>query len=108
MSNLYSRIESLCKERGTNVTEMCRASGASRGSLSDLKMGRTTGLTTNTLEKISGFFGVSVDYLLGNEQKKSPTPEGGERKYKDAVLAEAFARADEATREAILLLLKLK
>ena len=72
MSSLYSRIESLCKERKTNITEMCRASGASRGSLSDLKMGRTNGLNTNTLERISSYLGVSMDYLLGKEDEKKP------------------------------------
>ena len=73
MSDLYRRIEALCKERGTNITEMCRASGSSRGSLTDLKMGRTAGLNTGTLEKISAYFDVSVDFLLGKEEQKKPT-----------------------------------
>lgn len=107
MSNLYSRIEELCKERGTNITEMCRASGASRGSLTDLKKGRTSGLNTGTLEKLSSYFGVSVDYLLGNEQQKTPTPEG-ERNYEDMELLAAFRNADESTKAAIRLLLKVE
>lgn len=65
MSELYDRIETLCKERNTTITEMCRASGASRGSLTDLKMGRIASLSTETLSKISNFFGVYVSYLLG-------------------------------------------
>lgn len=72
MSMLYSRIELLCKERGLNVTEMCRKSGAPRGSLTDLKMGRTNGLNSATLSKIAAYFGVTVDYLLGNEEKEKP------------------------------------
>lgn len=107
MSNLYSRIEELCKTRGTNITEMCRASGASRGSLTDLKKGRTSGLNTGTLEKLSAYFGVSVDYLLGNEQQKKPTPEG-ERNYEDMELLAAFRNADESTKAAIRLLLKVE
>ena len=67
MSSLYNRIELLCKERGLNVTEMCRKSGASRGSLTDLKMGRTNGLNSATLNKIAVYFDVTVDYLLGRE-----------------------------------------
>lgn len=70
MSELYNRIETLCKERGTNVTEMCRKSGAPRGSLSDLKAGKTNRLNTTTLSKIAVHFGVSVDFLLGNEEQK--------------------------------------
>ena len=65
MSDLYTRIEGLCKERGTNITEMCRASGASRGSLTDLKMGRTSGLNTNTLLRIATHFGITIESLLG-------------------------------------------
>lgn len=73
MSELYNRIETLCKERGTNITEMCRRSGAPRGSLSDLKAGKTNRLNTTTLSKIAVHFGVTVDFLLGNEEQKKPT-----------------------------------
>lgn len=72
MSELYNRIESLCKERGSNITEMCRQSGAPRGSLSDLKAGKTNRLNTTTLGKIATHFGVTVDFLLGNEEQKKP------------------------------------
>ena len=69
MSELYKRIEGLCKERGATITEMCRASGAPRGSLTDLKMGRTNGLNANTLSKIADYFGVSFDHLLGKAER---------------------------------------
>lgn len=69
MSELYKRIEELCKNNGATITDMCRASGAPRGSLSDLKMGRTNGLNSNTLSKIATYFGVSVDYLLGKAER---------------------------------------
>lgn len=65
MNELYKRIEDLCKTNKITITDMCRASGAPRGSLSDLKMGRTNGLNANTLSKIADYFGVSVDQLLG-------------------------------------------
>lgn len=65
MSDLYNRIEDLCKERKITITDMCRACGAPRGSLSDLKMGRTNGLSTSTLSKIAKYFGVSVSHILG-------------------------------------------
>lgn len=66
MSELYKRIEELCKERNVTITSMCKASGASRASLSDLKMGRKQGLSADTLNKIAKYFSVSVDYLMGN------------------------------------------
>lgn len=67
MSELYDRIEELCRSRKVNITEMCKASGASRGSLTDLKMGRTKKLSTDSLSKIAEYFGISTDELLGRD-----------------------------------------
>ena len=99
MSDLYNRIAELCQNYGITITAMCRESGASRASLSDLKVGRKQNLSTETLDKIADYFGTTVDYLLGRtddpenndrfgldisddeireleETKKAPTPEG--------------------------------
>ncbi len=65
MPELYERIESLCKDKGINVTAMCSACGIPRASLSDFKSGRKKTLSAKTLSLISDFFGVSVDYLYG-------------------------------------------
>ena len=73
MSEMYDRIERLCKERGVNMTAMCRAAGIPRSNLSDLKYGRTTALATVNLDRIAKFFEVSMDYLLGAEEKEKPT-----------------------------------
>lgn len=70
MSDLYNRIENLCKENNESITTMCRESGASRASLSDLKVGRKQSLSAETLSKIAAHFGVTVDYLLGQEKEK--------------------------------------
>lgn len=70
MSNLYDRIEKLCQEHNESITMMCKESGASRASLSDLKVGRKQSLSAETLSKIAAHFNVSVDYLLGKEEQK--------------------------------------
>ncbi len=108
MSDMYSRIEELCKDRGINITQMCRDADVTRANLTELKKGRTLTLSANTLDKISAYFGVSTDFLLGREQQKTPAPEKGEREYDDMVLLDAFNRADEATKAAIRLLLKVE
>lgn len=78
MANLYNNIENLCKKRGVNVTTMCRDSGASRGSLSDLKSGRKQTLKYETLEKIANYFEISVESLVsGNESQKEKLAFGG-------------------------------
>lgn len=68
MSELYEKIEALCRQHGTNVTRMCREAGISRAPLSDLKMGRSRTLSAATLAKIAAHFGVTVDFLLGQEE----------------------------------------
>ncbi len=95
MSNLYKRIAQLCNEQNTNISEMCRLSGAPRGSLTDLKMGRITSLSTETLAKIAEYFGVSVDYLLGNE--KAPIKNDEREITKDDLKIALFGGDGEVT-----------
>ena len=70
MSTLYKNILSLCEERGIKGGKMCADTGISKGLLTDLKMGRRTGVSAATAQKIASYFGVSVGYLLGKEEKK--------------------------------------
>lgn len=71
MSDLYQKIEKLCKQKNVNVTEMCRESGVSRGNMTDLKKGRSKTLSSMSLSKIANYFGISIDYLLGYETPPS-------------------------------------
>lgn len=70
MCDLYEKITSLCKQNGISITTMCKESGLSRAPLSDLKMGRSKTLSSASLSKIANYFGVSIDYLLGNTEQK--------------------------------------
>ena len=72
LSDMYNRIEDLCKKQGINVTQMCKESGVARAPLTELKMGRTAILSAKNAEKIASYFGVSVGYLLGKEETKKP------------------------------------
>lgn len=98
MANLYNNIENLCKKRGVNVTTMCRDSGASRGSLSDLKSGRKQTLKYETLEKIANYFEISVESLVsGNEsQKEKLAPAGSELDARFDTLLSQMTDADRA------------
>lgn len=96
MSELYERIETLCKSKGMNITAMCREAGIPRAPLSDLKMGRTKTLSTKTLSSIAAFFNVSVDSLLGKDNAASHPDEAD-------ILAEAdiafYGRYKQLTEE---------
>ena len=73
MSILYKNIISLCEERGIKGGKMCTDIGMSKGILTDLKMGRQTGISAANAQKIANYFGVSVGFLLGDEEKEKPT-----------------------------------
>lgn len=73
MYNLYETISHLCEGKGIKPGRMCNELGISRGAITDLKAGRKQSLSADTLSKIAAYFGVSVDYLLGNEEKEKPT-----------------------------------
>ena len=84
MGTLYENIVALCDERGIKGGKLCSDIGISKGLLTDLKMGRRSGVSAETAQKIAAYFGVSVGYLLGKESKKAPT-ENGERDILDDV-----------------------
>nr|DAP93863.1 MAG TPA: helix-turn-helix domain protein [Caudoviricetes sp.] len=73
LEEIYKRIERLCDNAGINITTMCKMAGVPRSALSDYKAGRIKSLSADKLSKIAAYFGVSVDYLLGNEEQKKPT-----------------------------------
>ena len=72
MGTLYENILALCQERGIKGGKMCTDIGMSKGILTDLKMGRQTSISMANAQKIASYFGVSVDYLLGEETEKTP------------------------------------
>ena len=67
MANLYESILSLCETKGIRPGRLCDELGLSRGLMTDLKMGRKKSLSAETAQKIAAYFGVSVGYLLGQE-----------------------------------------
>lgn len=70
MGNLYETISTLCEEKGIKGGKMCTDVGISKGLLTDLKMGRRSGVSAVTAQKIASYFDVSVGYLLGEEEKE--------------------------------------
>ena len=67
MSNLYDRINALCERDNIRPGRLCDELGLSRGLITDLKMGRKKGVNAQTAQKIASYFGVSVAYLLGED-----------------------------------------
>lgn len=74
MCTLHSRIIKLCKERNISGSKMCLDLGISKSTLSDLKSGRKKSFTAETAHKIASYLGVTVGYLLGEEDTKKEQP----------------------------------
>lgn len=68
MDNMYGRIENLCQKKGMTVGKLCSLLNISRGTMGDLKAGRTRNLSASNVSKIAKHFSVSTDYLLGTPQ----------------------------------------
>jgi transcriptional regulator with XRE-family HTH domain len=84
---------------------MCLDLGFSKSTLSNMKNGRTANLSTTTMKKMAEYLGVTVGYLLGEEeQKEKPTAQGDELSEK---MLELFNRVKELPEEKVELLLQV-
>lgn len=79
MGTLYENIKSLCDQNGIKPGKMCVEANVSKGLISDLKMGRKKTVQVETAQKIADYFGVSVDRVLGSEQKEKPIANSDEQ-----------------------------
>ena len=70
MVTLYERLSDLCNEKGVKGGRMCTDLSISKSLMTDLKSGRKKGVNAETAQKIASYFGVSVGYLLGEEEKE--------------------------------------
>lgn len=83
----YDLFCRLCREKGISPTRATVEIGLSRTIGTKWKK---TGATPqgDTLQKIADYFGVSVDYLLGNEEKPAATEDSElEELLKDELIA---------------------
>lgn len=71
MDNLFVRIQSLCTEKGIRPGRLCDELNLSRSLMTDLKMGRKKTVNAETAQKIAGYLGVSVGFLLGQDDAGS-------------------------------------
>lgn len=73
MADMYKIIDALLQERGISGAKMSADLGMSRSFMTELRKGRAKSIKAETAQKIADYFGVSTDYLLGNEDsKKAP------------------------------------
>lgn len=69
---MNTRFDELLKSKGVSRYQVFKATGVPQSSLSDFLSGKSTPKYEN-MKKLADYFGVSVEYLLGNEQKEKPS-----------------------------------
>ena len=101
---MYEIFEKLLMERGVTAYKVAKATGISTGSMTDWKKGRSAP-KVDKLQKIADYFGVSVDYLLGNEPNEK-TPAEADVTFDDFTYA-MYGEAKELTDEDKNMLLEM-
>lgn len=66
----YDVIKRLCEENGIAMTALEQKLGFGRGSIGKLKTSSRS-MTSERLQKVADFFGVSPEYLMTGEQPES-------------------------------------
>ncbi len=72
MCTFYERVIELSAQKGVSGSRVCLELGLSKSTLSDIKAGRKKGVSAETAQKFANYFGVTVGYLLGEEEKDKP------------------------------------
>lgn len=79
---MYEIFEKLMKDRGVTPYRVHKETGVAQSTLSDWKNGKCRP-KIDKIRAIADYFGVSVDYLLGNEPKEKTPAEADERTISD-------------------------
>lgn len=69
---MYERFEQLLKERGIKAYRVSQDTGINSSMFTDWKKGRHMP-TAARLQKVADYFGVSLDWLLGNTEVRNIT-----------------------------------
>lgn len=92
----YDLFCELCSKNGLTPSGAAAKIGFNRASVTVWK---NTGKAPKQelLLKIADYFGVTTDYLLGNGQEKTPTPQGERSINDDDIKFALFGGSDEIT-----------
>lgn len=102
MSSMYERIVNRCKELGITPGGLCNSLGVRRGTMSELKSGRTQNLSAEKLSLFAKALNVSCDYLITGEEAQVSFSED------EMKLISSWRRASEEERENIAFILRHK
>lgn len=99
-----NKLKELRKQKGLTQTQVAQYIGISQNNYSYWENGKVK-IDNDSLQKLADLFDVSVDYLLGREEKKPPENQEGDQlyvpeQYRDVMVA-FHEGADNLTQEDI-------
>ena len=101
---MYSIFEQLLKDKKLRVSDVARATGIRASTFTDWKMGHYTP-KADKLRKIADFFGVSLEYLTGQD------PGVGDRlllSYEEESIISAYRLLDDSQKALVCQMLGIK
>lgn len=97
MAEMYEIIDALLAERGISGAQMSADLGMSRSFMTELRKGRAKSIKLETAQKIAEYFGVSLDYLIGEKTEKMPANPGKHPVDDEDIMFALFGGSDEIT-----------
>lgn len=106
---ILNSVSDLCESSTPKVSmsKMCNDLGLSRSLITKLKADPERTISGDTAVKIADYFGVSVDRVLGSEQKEKPLSSGEGLDKETIMLREIWETADQEEREALLAMARM-
>ena len=101
----YKKFAYLCEKKGMSCSAVIIENGLSSGNLKNWKNGRIP--KPDILQKIANYFNVSVDYLLGEEDKEKKTTDYDGLSDGEKELLELFNRVPESQRQMVLQMIRV-
>lgn len=90
---------------GISAYKIHKSTGISESTFSKWRAKPTSKIDSSILEKISEYFNVSIDELLGNEQKNKPAAQSDGQDPKDAEIISKLDVLNTGNRDAVLALI---
>lgn len=101
----YERFARLCEQKKMSCSAVIVENGFSSGNLKNWKNGRIP--KPEILQKLASYFNVSVDYLLGEEDKNKKTTENDGLSEEEKALLDLFNRVPADSRKMVLEMIRV-
>lgn len=106
MQTRAERIKLLVEQSGKSYQELEKLTGIKKSSLQRYASGVTAKIPLDVIEKLSKYFGVSQEYLMGWDEEKK-TPEEPKLIEGERMLVELFRQVPKDQQELVLQMIEV-